>query len=130
FAERALRNIWPRSRGSFRLDVIGPDHLGPLFGFVGDQLPKFGGREREHGATEIGKPRLDLGISKASVDLLVELLDNLGRRGVWRAEAVPITRLVARQKLTHGRDVRQRVRARRGGDSERAQPTSPDVLNR
>ena len=60
---------------SLRLDAGEFDHLGPLLGFVGNQLFKIGRREREHGATEIGKPRLDLGISEASVDLVVELLD-------------------------------------------------------
>src|SRR5262249_59053595 len=42
----------------------------------------------------------------------------------------PSARLVARHELTHDRDVRQYIRARRGGDSERAQPTSIDILNR
>src|SRR5262249_7768242 len=63
--------------------------------------------EREHVATEVGKPCLHLGISKASVDLLVELFDDLGRRSLWRAEAEPAARLIARHELTHGRDVRQ-----------------------
>jgi hypothetical protein len=36
--------------------------------------------------------------------------------------------LVVRHELTHGRNVRQRVRARRGGYCERAQPD--DILDR
>src|SRR5262245_33445304 len=56
---------------SFRLDARELDHLGPLLGFVGNEFPEIGGRERDHGAAEVGKPRLDLGISKAGVDLLV-----------------------------------------------------------
>ena len=44
-------------------------------------------------ATEIGKPRLDLGIGKAGVDLLVEFLDDLCRRGLGRADAEPGARL-------------------------------------
>src|SRR5262245_66550265 len=43
FAERALRNIWPRSRRSLRLDVGRPDHLAPFLGFVGDEFPEFSG---------------------------------------------------------------------------------------
>jgi hypothetical protein len=78
-----------------RLDVEGPDDVAPLLGFVGDELAKVGGREREHVATQISKPRLDLGISKASVDLLVELVDDLGRRGPRCADAEPTARLVA-----------------------------------
>src|SRR5262245_491499 len=90
------------ARRSFRPDVGRPDHLGPLLGFVSDQLSKLGGRERERVATELGKPRLNLWISEASVDLLIELLDDLGRRGVWRADAEPITRLVARTQPRSG----------------------------
>ena len=52
------------------------DHLGPLRGFFGDELAKVGGREREHVATQVGKPRLHRGIGEASVDLLVELHDD------------------------------------------------------
>jgi hypothetical protein len=33
---------------SVRLDVEGPVHLAPLFGFVGDELSKVGGRTCEH----------------------------------------------------------------------------------
>ena len=58
-------------RGSVRLDAGELDHLRPFLSFVGDELAKVGGREREHVATQVGKPRLDFGISKAGVDLLV-----------------------------------------------------------
>src|SRR6266550_9494859 len=74
---------------SLRLDVGIPDHVAPLLGVVDNELAKLGGREREHVATQISKPRLDLRISKASVDLLVELVDDLGRRGPRCADAVP-----------------------------------------
>src|SRR5262249_41254551 len=60
----------------FRLEAGELDHLAPLLGFVGDELAKVSGREREHVATEVGKPRLDLGIGEASVDLLVEYVDD------------------------------------------------------
>src|SRR5262249_36637976 len=95
------------NRGSVRLDAGELDHLRPFLGFVGDELAKVGGREREHVATEVEEPCLDLGIGKASVDLLVELLDDLGRRGLWCANAVPSARLVAPHELSRGRDVRQ-----------------------
>jgi hypothetical protein len=38
------------------------DHLRPLIGFVGDQLPKIGGRARKHRRAKVGERRLDLGI--------------------------------------------------------------------
>ena len=69
-------------------------------------LPKSAGEQREHRATQVGKPRLDLGIGEAGVDLLVELVDNLGGRALGRADAEPVARLVARHELAHGRDVR------------------------
>src|SRR5262245_4883782 len=114
---------------SVRLDAGELDHLGPFLGFVGDKLAELGRRSRQRRAAEISETGLHLRVVQSRVDLLVELIDDLGRRGLRYAEAVPITPLVARQELTHGRDVRQRVRARRGGYCERTQPASPDVLD-
>src|SRR5262245_57245414 len=123
--------MWNVDNGSasLRLDVGGPDDLAPFLGFVGDQLFKVDGREREHGATEIGKPRLELGIGEASVDLRVELRNDLGRRGLRCADAVPEARLISRHELSEGRNVWQRFRAHRGGNRERTQLASPDVLD-
>src|SRR5262249_28800577 len=58
FAERALRNVWPGSRGSLRLDFGRPDHLG--LGFLGAQLAEVAGRARKPRAAEVGKPRCSL----------------------------------------------------------------------
>src|SRR5262245_10037032 len=65
-----------------------------------------------------------------SLDLAVNLLDDFGRRGLWCADALPIARFVAWHELSHGRDVRQRLRASGRGDRERAQPASPDIFHR
>src|SRR5262245_61578998 len=46
---------------SLGLDVAGADHLGPLFGFVGDKLTEVAGRARKYAAAEAGKPRAHLG---------------------------------------------------------------------
>src|SRR5262245_43382338 len=119
-----------RRRGSLRLDVGRPDHLAPLLGLNCDELAEVGGREREHIATHVGKPRLELGIGQASVDLVVELLDNLCRRILGCADAIPRWRLVARYEITHSRQVRQRARARRGGHRQGAEFVSPDVFDR
>src|SRR5262245_61599459 len=118
-----------RDVGSLRLDVGRADHLGPLLGFVDDQLTELGRRSRQWRAAEVSETSLHLRVVESRVDLLVEPVDDLGRRGLRYAEAVPITPLVARQELTHGRDVWQRLRAPRGGDRERTQPASPDVLD-
>jgi hypothetical protein len=76
--ETGVTEYFAESSRSLRLDVGGPDHLAPLLGFVGDELTEIGGREREHLATEIGKPRLDFGIGEAGIDLPVELVNNVG----------------------------------------------------
>ena len=93
-------------------------------------LPKSAGEPASAVAAQVGKPRLDLGIGESRVDLLVELVDDLGGRVPRRANAEPRARLVARHELAHGRDVRQRLRARRGRHRQRAQLAGPDVLDR
>src|SRR5262249_16921657 len=115
FPRTAVMECAPR--GSLRLDARGLDPLGPLLGFVGNELAEVGGRADKRCASQVGKLRLDFGIDKARVDHRVELVDDLGRRVLWCADTEPETRFVARHKLSHGRDVRQRVRARRGGYS-------------
>src|SRR5262245_33270933 len=114
---------------SLRLDVGRADHLAPLLSLFGDELAEVGGRHRHRRAAQVEQPGLHLRVVESRVDLLVELADDLGRRGLRYAEAVPITPLVARQELTHGRDVRQRVRARRSGYCERTQSAGPGVLD-
>ena len=92
-------------------------------------LPKSAG-EPGSAYRPVGKPRPDLGIGEAGIDLLVELIDDLSGRVLRRANAEPCARLVARHEFAHGRDVRQHLRARRGRHRQRAQLASPDVLDR
>src|SRR5215831_8701364 len=92
--------------GSLRLDVGRPDYLAPLLGFVGGELSKVGGRAWKHRAAQVGKPRLELGISEGGIDFLVEFRDDFGGRAFGRADPVPKTCLVARHKFADGRDVR------------------------
>ena len=47
-----------------------------------------------------------------------------------RADAEPCAGLVARHEFAHSREVRQRLRARRGRHRQRAQLAGPDVLDR
>src|SRR5262249_18987336 len=82
-AQRAIMEYRPDSGSdSLRLDVERPDDVAPLLRFVDDELAEIGGRERGHVATQGGKPRRPLGIGKPSVDLSVELVDDLCRRGL------------------------------------------------
>jgi hypothetical protein len=105
FAERNVMECGPRPP-LLRLDADGLDHFGPFLGFVGDELAEVGGRTDERCATQIGKPRLDLMIGESGVDLLVESLDDLGRRGLRCADAGPGAGLVARHELADGWRVR------------------------
>src|SRR5215472_11389861 len=76
---------------SLRLDVGGPDHLAPFHGFRGDQLAELSRRSRQRRAAEVSETGLHLRVVESRVDLLVELVDDLGRRGLRYAGAVPIT---------------------------------------
>src|SRR6516164_9772905 len=94
FAERDLWNIDSGS-ASLRLDAGEFDHLGPLFGFVGDQLSELSRRSWQRHAAEVSETGLHLRVVESRVDLLVELVDDLGRRDLRRADAVKGARLVA-----------------------------------
>src|SRR5262249_1602401 len=80
---------------SLRLDAGEFDHLGPLFGFVGNQLSEVSRRSRQRHAAEVSETGLHLRVVESRVDLLVELVDDLGRRGPRCAEAGPTARLVS-----------------------------------
>src|SRR5262249_20686156 len=129
FRGTGVTEYWIETAASVGLDIGRADHLAPSLGFFGDQLAELDRRSRQRRSAEVSETGLHLGVVESRVDLFVELVDDLGRRGLRYAEAVPITPLVARQELTHGRDVRQRVRARRSGYCERTQAASPDVLD-
>src|SRR3954452_12732192 len=99
FRQRSLWKVFPISSAetsSLRLDVGGPDHLAPFLGFFGDQLAELNRRSRQRRAAEVSETGLHLRVVESRVDLLVELVDDLGPRGLRYAEAVPITPLVAR----------------------------------
>src|SRR5207248_9141627 len=95
----------PACPASVRVDAGELDHLGPLLGFVGDELAKVAGRAWKHSATKVGKARLHPGVGKPCIDLAVKLLHDFGRRGPRCADALPNARFVARHGLSHGRNV-------------------------
>src|SRR5262245_58638766 len=74
-----------------RLDVGCSNHPGPLLRFLSNQLSVIGGRALYRDSTKVGKPRTQLGIGKTCIDLLVELLDDVGRSALRRADAIPGT---------------------------------------
>src|SRR6266478_5436683 len=100
-----------RAAASVRLDVEGPDDVAPLLRFVGDELAEVRGRARKHRAAQAGKPCLELGVGEARVNFLVELVNNLRRCVLRRADAIPLARLEARHEFSHSWDARQLLRA-------------------
>src|SRR5262249_41560444 len=87
---------WPES---LRLDPRELDDLAPFLGFVGDELAEVGRGARKQRAAQVREARLDLGIGEADVNLLVELLDDLGGRVLGPAHAEPPTCLIARHEV-------------------------------
>src|SRR5215831_14878260 len=106
-----------RTRGValLRLDARKFDHLAPLLDLIGNELAKIAGRKHKWCGPQIGKSLLHLGMRKAGVDLLAELVNYFGRRVLGDTDAMPNARLEARQEIADGRDARQIWRASCGG---------------
>src|SRR5262249_14767590 len=81
-----------------RLDIGQTDHLAPFLGFLRDELAEVGGRAAKLYAIQIGKPRFDIGIGKAGIDLRVELFDDLCGRAFGRARVRKPSSLQSRAK--------------------------------
>src|SRR5438552_3826062 len=79
---------------------------------------------------QVGEPGLDPGVGERGIDLLVELIDDLGGRALGNAHAEPSACLEAGHEIGHHRQVRERLRARRRGHRQRAQLAGADVLDR
>src|SRR5262245_62777191 len=89
------RDLW--NIASVRLDTGELHHLGPLFGFLCDQLAELRRRSRQRHAAEVGETGLHLGVGESRIGLFVELVDDLCGRVRGNAKAVPLTRLLARE---------------------------------
>src|SRR5215472_2076572 len=103
FRETGVTEYWHGVRESVRLRTREFHHLCPLLGFVSDELAELGRRSRQRRAAEVSETGLDLRVVESRVDLLIELVDDLSRRGLRYADAEPNTYLVARHELSHGR---------------------------
>src|SRR4051794_7047834 len=100
-----IRSFSLMAFGSVRLRARELDHLGPLLGFLDDELAEVGRRAWKDCA-QLGETRFHLAIGKAGIDFLVERANDLRGRVRRRANAKKCARLEARQKITHGRKVR------------------------
>src|SRR5262245_65660113 len=107
---------------SLRLDVEGPDHLAPLVGLFGYELTEVGGRACKQYAAHFSQPRLDVRVSKARVDCIVEFLDEFGRRVLGCTETQPRAGLVTCYEPANGRKIAHSHQPRCTGHRPRPQP--------
>src|SRR5262245_11743495 len=105
----------PRTLWSLRLDVGRPDHFGPLVGLISNEFSEFDSCQRHRLIAQACKARPHIVLVDDGIDLLLELFDNSGGSALRRTEAIPCAGLIARHVFTHGRNVRQNLRARRTG---------------
>src|SRR5215470_991691 len=109
FAEREFNEyLIAIPRRSFRLCAREVHYLGPLLRLFSDELPEVSGRASKCGTAHVSELRLDPRIGEGRVDLLVELIDYFDGRVSWCAYAHAEACLIARHKIGHRRDVRQR----------------------
>src|SRR4029450_13341006 len=99
----------------FRLQSGCFDHATPFLGLLGEVLSEFGGRSNKGRGAQLRKSGLQLCLGEARIDLLVQLIDNLGARVSWSANTIPGARLITRQEIAHDGGVWQRPRASRPG---------------
>ena len=70
------------------LDVGRPDHLGPLLSVIGNEFAEGSGRPRQRRDGQIVKPRFQFGIGKSSINLPVQLVDDISGGVLGYADAM------------------------------------------
>ena len=73
----------------FRLQIGCFHHSTPFLGLLGEVLSEFGGRSNKGMGAQLRKSSLQLCVGEARIDLLVQLIDNLGARVSWSANTIP-----------------------------------------
>src|SRR5436309_13682062 len=97
--------MWP----SLRLRTRELDHLGPLLRFLNDDLAKILRSSVDQHPAHIVKACPDIGVGNCRIDLLVELVDDFGRRTFGSADPEPGACLIARHEVSHDRNSGQCV---------------------
>src|SRR5262249_41216763 len=105
FIGRARVSGFMERRGSLGQSGLAPANLTTLAHFsvfFGNELAEFEGRaDKRRGSGR--NARLYSWVGESRVYFLIELVDDLGRRGLRCADAEPETCFVARHKLTDSR---------------------------
>src|SRR6185437_6514270 len=114
----------------FRLDMRGLDDLAPFFNFSSNQLGEVGGTPTQYRAAQARKPRANVGIFEAGIDLTVEQTDYFRGGFLRSANSLPAGRFVTGQVFAHRRNGRQNVEPRGARDRKRTQRATPDVFDR
>ena len=78
------------SNASIGFEARKLDHLRPFLSFVGNELAERRSRSRKYRHTRVGKPPLDVGIGEASINLSVELIDDVDGRVLGRRVATMV----------------------------------------
>src|SRR5262245_5569381 len=100
FANRDVMEC-PRARRLSRFDASKFNHLAPFLSFVRDEFAKFDGCHRCGYSAAVGKPHLDLGISKACINLAVESINNVRGSTLGSTKARPTDHHIAGQRFRH-----------------------------
>src|SRR5882724_8315383 len=125
---KAFMSSLHASMGLFGLDAGRADDLCPFLGIVDDELAEISGRAGKRLRAQIVEPGLVFGFGQPGVDRTVELVDDVCRGALWRADSLPADALVTGQEVADGRKVRQQLRPRRAGHRQCPHRTRLDLL--
>src|SRR5256714_4995437 len=112
-----------------RFDIGCANHLGPLVRLVSNELAQVSGRHCQWYITKLDQLGLYPRIGKGSNDFLIEPLDDFSRRVAGRSESTHQSRLIARQKIANGRQIRERFVPHRRGHRQSAEPAGFNMFN-
>src|SRR6188508_3032847 len=102
----AMTNVGGSSN-SLHLDLCVLDDLAPLRLLRLDEAHQFLGRARDRlEQIAVEERLLEFWIGEQLADLLIDLRHRVGRHPGWAEQPEPRHRLVARNGLRHGRDIR------------------------
>src|SRR5215470_12465731 len=85
-----------------RFDARELNHLGPLFGFVGNDLSEISGGHGHRHAANLAESCLQSGVGQSGVDLSVQPCDDVGRRTLRSHETPPGRCFISWEEIADG----------------------------